>query len=199
MATGNKRLVYFLVFLVIVLPVITGILVWQLLPDCNGDDSDAGAHVNNLNQQATLDVVTVTTTTSDPFGAGPWRNLRLPKFVIPIHYDIVLFPDFYGNNSWFYGNETVEIFIAKETNTILIHAHLLNITSTRLTKDDGDDVVLKQTFQHEKNQFWVVETVDNLQANTTVFLYLSFNGDMGKAIVGLYKSTYYNSVTRQYR
>lgn len=198
----NKRLVYFLVLLVIAVPVVVGILVWQLtdktcenkLPSVNGD-SDA----NTGNKQTTTSAPTQTTTPGFS-ETEPWKNLRLPRYVMPIRYKITLFPDIYNGNAWFYGNESVEIAIYKDTKYILIHQHFLNITNTSLRRKNGNnDIAIKKPFYYELNQFWVIETQDMLLNGSTVVLDLTFDGSLSRAIVGFYKSKYVNSLTNETR
>ena len=198
----NKRLVYFLVFLVIALPVVVGILVWKLtdnscedkLPSVNGD---SGA--NTGNKQTTSPAPTQTTTPGFS-ETEPWKNLRLPRYVMPIHYEITLYPDIYNGNAWFYGNESVEIAIYKDTNFILIHQHFLNITKTSLKlKSDNSTIDIKEPYYYEQNQFWVIETQEMLRNGSRVILELTFDGSLSRAIVGFYKSSYVNSITGETR
>ena len=198
----NRRVIYFLVVLLIVLPILTGVLVWHFMPKCDKDDSRAGqlkltteapAHTDTSTHSDTLGTTTV------PFEDGPWKDLRLPRTVIPVHYVITLYPDFYGDNAWFYGNETVEIDIKEETKHILIHVNFLNITSTRLEDDDGNSLDIHRTFEYKPNQFLVVETTSPIPANKTVYLHIQFDGSLTRSIVGLYKSVYTNSLTKEKR
>ena len=188
----DKRLCYVLVFVAIALPVIVGVVVWKLTDaSCANDSSGPGAGLPIVGDDKTT--APPQTTTSVPAGAI-WENLRLPSYIVPIHYDITLYPDFYESNGWFYGNETVEIDIQQTTNVILIHTNFLNITRTRLSYSDGINIELSRTFWFEENQFWVVETVAPIRVGT-VYLDLEFDGSLTRAIVGFYKSSYVNSDT----
>lgn len=60
-------------------------------------------------------------------GTAPWLNLHLPAYTVPRHYDLVLYPDFYGTNSVFYGNVTIEIDIKQATWYLLVHIKDLNV------------------------------------------------------------------------
>ena len=59
-------------------------------------------------------------------GTAPWTNLYLPKYTIPIHYDLTLYPDFYGDHAEFYGNVTIEIDVKQATQYLLVHIKYLN-------------------------------------------------------------------------
>ena len=190
----DKRLCYLLAFVAVVLPVIVGVVVWKITDaSCADDNSGPGTGLPVVGDDKTTAPPTVQTTTPAPAGAI-WGNLRLPKYIVPIHYEITLYPDFYDDNGWFYGNETVEIDIQQTTNVVLIHANFLNITRTRLTYSDGTNIELSRTFWYEENQFWVVETVEPVRVGT-VYLDLEFDGSLTRAIVGFYKSSYVNSDT----
>lgn len=59
-------------------------------------------------------------------GTEPWLNLYLPKSTIPIHYDLTLYPDFYGDNAEFYGNVTIEIDVTQASRHLLVHIKRLD-------------------------------------------------------------------------
>ena len=193
----NRRCCYFLVFCVIVLPVITGVVVWYLTDSAcdSAKDGDMQSESGTKPTEAVPETTKSPTTISE---TEPWKNLRLPTSVVPVHYDITLYPNFYGDNGWFYGNETVELSIKQSTKYILIHANFLNITRTELRYTDGQDISIKRTFWYAENQFWVVETVTPVQVSR-VFLTLQFDGSLTREIFGFYKSTYVNSETKEER
>ena len=190
----DKRLCYFLGFLFIAIPVIVGVVVWKVT-DTNCSNGNDGQGLPIVGDQTTT--APEQTTIGLPED-GPWRTLRLPSFIVPIHYDITLYPDFYGDHGWFYGNETVEIQIQQATNVILIHANFLNITETRLRYSNGSNIPLIMSTWYGENQFWVVMAEDEIEVST-VYLDLEFDGSLTRAIVGFYKSSYVNSKTGQVR
>ena len=205
--TSNKRILFVLVALVIILPVITGILVWYFTPKCDSDKPKG----NEFFMTSRVPVSTAAPfdrtelhivpkgTTAAPFEDGPWKELRLPRTVIPVHYEITLHPDFYGNNAWFYGKETIEIDVIESTCHILIHINYLNITMTSLEDSNGNAIEISRTFEYKPNQFLVIETKEMLQQGQRVKLRISFDGSLTRSIVGLYKSVYTNSLTGEKR
>lgn len=189
----DKRCCYFLIFLVIALPVIVGVVVWKITEtNCSNGSSGLGQGSPIVGDGETTTVSGQSTTVIP--ADEPWRNLRLPNYIVPIHYDITLYPDFYDDHGWFYGNETVEIEIKQTTNVILIHTNFLNITRTQLAYADGTNIPLSETFWYEENQFWVIKSQEPV-AVSTVNLDLQFDGSLTRAIVGFYKSSYVNSKT----
>ncbi|KAH3863357.1 glutamyl aminopeptidase-like [Dreissena polymorpha] len=210
---ANKRLVYFLVFLVIALPVITGILVWKLLPGCDDKTNTAeSGRAGSQVQPTASGVQTVPTSaplqttnstlsgklTTPPFEDGPWKTLRLPGTVLPVHYNLTMFPDFYDNASTFYGNVSIELQVKEATQLFMVHVLFLDIAQTKLLDGPfGNAISIKRTFEYKPNQFWVVETTKPILANSTVYLDIQFSGSLNRSIVGFYKSTYINSITKK--
>lgn len=193
----NKRILYMLVALLVVLLVLTGLLIWKFTQKCDEDHSNT-AHLE-MTTQPTDQPSTPAWTTAVPFEDGPWKDLRLPRSVIPVHYDIMLYPDFYGDKGWFYGNETIEIDIREPANHILVHVNYLNITKTSLEDSNGNSIEINRTFEFKPNQFLVIETKEALQVNQSVKLSISFDGSLSRDIVGFYKSVYLNSQTKEMR
>ncbi|XP_013411098.1 glutamyl aminopeptidase [Lingula anatina] len=188
-------------FLFVAIPVLVGLLTWYLR-DCASEVASPvqEARTGSPAVPHSTDRTTGASTASPWPSSEPWRNLRLPPHIIPTHYDITLYPDFYGNHSTFYGNVSVELNITEETRHILIHIKYLDVTATRLTeKDTGQDVPISRNFSYIPNQFWVVETNSNISANSQVVLHLTFEGSLSNGIVGFYKSTYVNSITGETR
>ncbi|XP_050391475.2 glutamyl aminopeptidase [Patella vulgata] len=190
----NRRLLYIFLLLFIIIPVVVGVLVWHFTKD-HYEKSQSSTDSIVGGEETTL-----MTTTHGYYPDQPWRNLRLPRTIVPVHYDITLYPDFYEDNGWFYGNETITIRIDEPSKYILVHYKYMNITRTVLTNHrNGNVIAIAQTFSNEENQFWVVETEESLAAGTTVDLFLQFDGSLTNAIVGFYKSTYVNSQTNETR
>lgn len=190
----NKRLFFILCVLLIILPVVVGVLVWNFTK-CEADDShnNEGITESNRGGEGTTTDTPVVSTTHPEWEI--WKNLRLPDYIKPVHYDITLYPDFYEEDKgWFYGNETVEIKISRNTSYILIHINYLNVTRTELFDNvTGDSIPIQDSFHYEPNQFWVIKTKTPVENGTVVNLVLSFDGSLTRTIVGFYKSTYTDS------
>ena len=136
----------------------------------------------------------------------PWLNVRLPHHVIPIHYDLTLFPDFYDPDqadARFYGNVSILINITSQpTRHLIVHANKLTIhqTAVRLnfspetTQDDS--LRVRKAFSFTGNQYWVVELDRELQPESVVWLDMKFEGSMIGKLSGLYRTSYVDSRTQ---
>ncbi|KAK3089030.1 hypothetical protein FSP39_000261 [Pinctada imbricata] len=198
----NKRVVYACVILMLALPVLVGVLVWYFTKnDCdaklNNNPPSAAAAANTGGKLSTkLPEVT----TRKPSADEPWLYPRLTRDVLPSHYDITLYPNFYGDNGVFEGNETVELDVKKDTRFVLIHINFLDISQTSLRfKDTSQSISFKTPWFYEKNQYWVIECDQTLAKGSVLVLDLTFSGSLTRAIVGFYKSSYINSITKEER
>jgi len=139
----------------------------------------------------------------------PWLNARLPQHVIPVHYNLALFPDVYDpdhDDARFYGNVSILINItSKPTRHLLVHANKLTIRKTtvrlhRSSETTHDDSVHVQTaFNYTDNQYWVVQLDSDLEPASSVWLDMTFEGSMIGRLTGLYRTSYVDSRTQQKR
>lgn len=80
-------------------------------------------------------------TNGEPF---PWQDVRLPRFVEPVHYDLFMHP----NLTSFFNKGSVEIVlnVHQRSNFLLLHAKELNISGISLQGSTGAAPVAVQRF-----------------------------------------------------
>ena len=138
------------------------------------------------------------TPTTEPIEAAKlWENHRLPDYIIPEHYDLTLYPDFYDGRGEFTGNVTITLNVTKSSSHLLIHIRDLKVIGTRLRRG-GKILDIAKTFHYEKNEYWVVEAADVIQKGL-IQVEMQFEGSLVNGIVGLYKSVYINTLTNETR
>ncbi|XP_050455347.1 aminopeptidase N-like [Cataglyphis hispanica] len=128
---------------------------------------------------------------------------RLPKEVVPIHYDIRLIPHIVEGNFTFNGEVDIDIEVVKPTNKIALHTEQLMIDEllTRLTRKGNDDVNAAQNYipkEHEYNndtQILTIRFEERLDPGTYK-LYLKFEGVI-MYIHGFYRSFYTDNEGRK--
>ena len=65
-----------------------------------------------------------------------WWNVRLPKNIVPVHYDVLLNIDL--KKLEFYGNVEILVNVSTSTENVLVHVHKMNITSVSVEQaSDG--------------------------------------------------------------
>lgn len=127
-------------------------------------------------------------------------NFRLPAGIRPTLYNLYLHPDL--KTKTFSGNVKIHLEITKPTNFIPVHIKFLNITKTDLFKNNpggkSSVVEIKQSFEYGKFEYWVTETVNNLEVGDYMIDF-DFNGSLANRIVGFYQSSYFDKKKNQSR
>ena len=120
--------------------------------------------------------------------AEPWHNVRLPKYITPVHHDMTIDTNFTTDS--YTGESFIEINITKATEYILIHKRTLTIDSTRVLDESKEkELGIKKTFYFKYNEFWVVEMKEELDPGIYV-LHLKFHSKLSRRLDGYYLSTY---------
>ena len=68
-------------------------------------------------------------------GSEVWWNVRLPKNIVPEHYDVRLYIDL--ENSEFFGTVAIRVNVSSSTENVLVHVNKMNITSASVEKASG--------------------------------------------------------------
>ncbi|BFZ03563.1 hypothetical protein BsWGS_06602 [Bradybaena similaris] len=200
--TVSKRPLIIVTVVFIIIVIIVGVVTWKITKDAFENQP----HVAEVTQTEAPRLTPATASTQDitpspqEIQAKPWLSLRMLRHVLPVHYDIVMYPDFYGDHGDFYGNETIELQVLEPTRYFLVHVHTtyLNVTQAFLWDNStGNPIRIVHSFYYRPHEFFVVEA--ERPVDTAVQLELSFQGSLTKTIMGIYKSTYYNTQTKEDR
>ena len=127
---------------------------------------------------------------AEPVLTEAWeKDVRLPSHLLPLHYDLYLHPDL--SSGLFMGRVTIAIEATSPTSYFLVHTKHLDISDTRLSNEDGEEVSYMRAFEYERNEFWVVQLEGEVEAGN-YSLSMQFNGNLTRGITGFYKSVYTN-------
>lgn len=127
----------------------------------------------------------------------PEKDLRLPRSIKPISYDLILLPFLSGENFTFHGEVEIKILIAERCKNVTLHAFSLQVlwNYSYIQKIDNDNEraenvsIAKQYFIEDK-QFLVLETSKMLEVNAFYLVKLKFIGSIKDNLQGFYKSSY---------
>ncbi|XP_051918183.1 aminopeptidase Ey-like [Hippocampus zosterae] len=133
--------------------------------------------------------------------AAPWDRYRLPTSLIPLSYNITLWPHLSPDPDsglyLFTGSSTVAFECATGTDLILIHSYRLNYTLLQnkhiallLASGDGFVPSITATWLQPKQQYLVVQLNGVLTQGETYLLYTEFTGELADDLAGLYRSEY---------
>ncbi|XP_035520141.1 aminopeptidase Ey-like [Morone saxatilis] len=131
----------------------------------------------------------------------PWDKYRLPKSLVPDHYNVTLWPRLTQNSTTglfiFTGHSTVEFVCAEETDLILIHSNKLNYTkrennhSASLTSLGGVKAPsIKSSWLQQVTQYLVLQLDGKLMKGHRYHLYTEFTGELADDLGGFYRSEY---------
>lgn len=155
------------------------------------------------NEAATKPTVTpdpsFTTATTPSTPKEPWQRYRLPDSLVPVSYNVTLWPHMEPDENGLYvfqGNSTVIFTCEKETDLILIHSNKLN-----LTRFDGHQATLKglagaaapaieSTWLEVPTQYLVIRLQSALAVNSSYELHTQFVGELANDLGGFYRSEY---------
>nr|XP_020509293.1 endoplasmic reticulum aminopeptidase 2-like [Labrus bergylta] len=123
----------------------------------------------------------------------PWSRLRLPRYINPLHYDLLLHPNLTSLS--FNGSVQIQIDVQNNTNWVVLHSKGLNITKATildLNLAHLSDQVLPVLYNPSHEQIGIFSP-RVLTSGQKYFLYLEFAAKLAEGFYGLYKSSYRTS------
>uniref|UniRef100_A0A671EKE2 Aminopeptidase n=3 Tax=Rhinolophus ferrumequinum TaxID=59479 RepID=A0A671EKE2_RHIFE len=128
-------------------------------------------------------------TNREPF---PWRELRLPSMVIPLHYDLFVHPNLTSLD--FVASEKIEVLVRDATQFIILHSKDLEIMNAALHSEEdlryrkpGKKLNVLSYPAHQQIALLVPET---LMADLRYYVVIDFQAKLSDGFEGFYKSTY---------
>ncbi|XP_073818645.1 suppressor of ER stress-induced death [Musca autumnalis] len=141
------------------------------------------------------------------------RDVRLPRSIKPLKYNISLEPYLFEGNFTFDGEVQINILAVEDCYNITMHAVDLNISKndvsirrqqqqdTLETKPAGDngktsassevtELRIRKQYLQEAKQFFVIELYDKLVQNTEYVINIKFSGLIQDTLQGFYRSSY---------
>ncbi|AFS52616.1 M1 family metallopeptidase [Leptospirillum ferriphilum] len=112
---------------------------------------------------------------------------QLPRDVRPVHYDLLLAPDL--DRMTFSGTVSIEVEVYRDTLEFVLNAKDLRIHEARAFVGGADSPLeVRSDPEYER----LILRGDRLfGAESRVVLYLSFSGEIGNLLAGLYKSQFF--------
>ncbi|XP_061532510.1 aminopeptidase N [Phycodurus eques] len=139
---------------------------------------------------------------------SPWDRYRLPTSLVPLSYNITLWPHLTPDPDsglyLFTGTSTVMFECTTETDLVLIHSNKLNYTllenkdiALLLASGDGFVPSITSTWLQPKTQYLVVQLNGRLSQGETYLLHTEFTGELADDLAGLYRSEYVEDGARR--
>lgn len=193
-----SRITFFLLLVIFLCSLIAVALLVYNFAVCPTEDNQSTC--NSQYQHHLNGNFSPVSTTSDEETTQPviFKDVRLPRSVKPVSYDIVIAPNLNGENFTFKGYVAIKIHIHESCTNISLHSWALKIsrnqTALKMMDENGDltsdEIEIKnQQFVDEK-QFLVIETKQELKKGKNYLLKLKYTGQITDNLQGFYKSSY---------
>ncbi|XP_053330196.1 aminopeptidase Q [Spea bombifrons] len=147
---------------------------------------------------------------------GIWDNLRLPNYLVPLHYDLELWPKMYPDsedNVVLSGQVNISMECVEMTDVVLLHSDGLNISRAQLKLVDNpqagvgnrtpqtrgagnptslseDSIGIKDLWNSKAHQYLVLELERPLVAKRHYVLELDYSGYLSNDYSGLFFAHY---------
>ncbi|XP_067090947.1 aminopeptidase N-like [Osmerus mordax] len=130
---------------------------------------------------------------------SPWDQYRLPKTLVPDHYNVSLYPRLTTDSAGLYiftGKSLVVFTCVEETDLILIHSNKLNYTlvdgqlATLSAVGVSAAPTIKSSRLQTTTQYLVLQLSGKLTKGTSYQLDTVFQGELADDLAGFYRSEY---------
>uniref|UniRef100_A0A8C5BEE3 Aminopeptidase n=1 Tax=Gadus morhua TaxID=8049 RepID=A0A8C5BEE3_GADMO len=111
---------------------------------------------------------------ADP--AFPWSHLRLPSYIVPVHYELRLHPNL--TELRLSGSVRVQVEVKNDTNWVVLHSKALNISNAMLRE------------REKKSNNPTEQSIILLGPGLTLAVSLQFGAELTEGFYGFYKSSY---------
>ncbi|GFS49299.1 endoplasmic reticulum aminopeptidase 2, partial [Nephila pilipes] len=125
----------------------------------------------------------------------PWRNIRLPRHILPTHYDLLLRPNV--TTRTFEGEERIHLNITTATDYLLLHESGLKILSTRLLRE-SKELNISEELSYKRNEYHVIILEKEIPPGTYL-LNLEFSGKFSSTGSGMDRYEYKHRKTGDIR
>lgn len=161
-------------------------------------DTHDTSHVISLNNGNDHEV-TATEHNSHASATGGILDLRLPRSIVPITYDIKLIPFLFNNNFTFAGEVKIVVNVTESCKNVTLHATALTIHDSDVVVKKVDNQTLtttnarigiKSQYFVEPKQFYVIELNDTLLVGSLYAVEIKYTGVLNDLLQGFYRSSY---------
>nr|XP_015220327.1 PREDICTED: leucyl-cystinyl aminopeptidase [Lepisosteus oculatus] len=121
----------------------------------------------------------------------PWTEIKLPKNVKPIHYDLSLHPNLTTNQ--FEGNVSILVKVLEDTKNIVIHSSELNISKVTFARLGENQSNATKHLEYRPWQQIAIQAPEHFQKGQSYILTLEYTAYLSGNYYGFYNSSYENT------
>ncbi|KAK8788791.1 hypothetical protein V5799_021432 [Amblyomma americanum] len=131
-----------------------------------------------------------------PPAKPPPKNLRLPRSLVPVHYDVELKPTLEGNFT-FAGSVAILVKCATATSSVTLHVKDLNVSDVSVSEAAGSRMEHDKYDEDKSLQFLVISLKRPLAAGSNYTIRMNFVGSLNDDLAGFYRSSYVDASGRK--
>lgn len=119
------------------------------------------------------------------------KDVRLPRSIAPVTYNISIIPFLEEGNFTFHGEVKIRINVTEDCHNITLHSTDLDILNGTTVKDlSGNVFPIKSTYFVEDKQFFIIMIDDLLKKDMQLEMGMKFIGQIADNLQGFYRSSY---------
>ncbi|XP_028312600.1 endoplasmic reticulum aminopeptidase 2 [Gouania willdenowi] len=123
----------------------------------------------------------------------PWSRVRLPRYIVPLHYRLLLHPNL--TKLSYTGSVQIQVDVQNNTNWVVLHSKGLQISSATILDENLahlSDKVLPVLHNPSHEQIGIFSP-RVLSSGQKYFLYIEFAAELADGFYGFYRSSYTSS------
>ncbi|XP_071098659.1 endoplasmic reticulum aminopeptidase 1-like isoform X1 [Haliotis cracherodii] len=145
--------------------------------------------LNTVTEAATTPAPKVQTYIATNGKDFPWKDIRLPKNLIPESYDILIHPNI--SQSYFKGRVIMKVRVISQTDFVVFHIKNLNVTHFDVKSlKDGEPIHTTEYLEYKEGQQFYIKLGRSLEVDEQVEVTVKFEALLVNKLVGFYKSSY---------
>lgn len=158
----------------------------------NNGSLDHSSPSDNSESARILDTTTMVPNTN----ASTKVDVRLPRAILPISYDLKLIPFLIADNFTFRGETQIKLRILEDCDNITLHSVQLTIRplDVKIYKlmegEEDEEIVKRRQFTVDEKQFYVIELRETLLKDQIYMLKIKYVGQLNDYLQGFYRSSY---------
>ncbi|XP_044301671.1 leucyl-cystinyl aminopeptidase isoform X2 [Varanus komodoensis] len=133
-----------------------------------------------------------TTDDTYPFATNgkrfPWAQFRLPSYVVPVHYDIVLKPNL--TTKVFSGSVQITVEVRQVTWHVILHSSHLNITKVTLTSSSSSQPKSVKLLEYPTNDQIAILAPEALLTGQQYNISMEYFSELSDTYFGFYRVAY---------
>ncbi|GBO21729.1 hypothetical protein AVEN_272907-1 [Araneus ventricosus] len=116
--------------------------------------------------------------------------VRLPRSIVPEHYDIELQPYIYPGNFTFDGKVRIIIKVIEATDNVTLHVNNVTVRESSVRFSGPGAPSIASTSEDKERQFYILHLKGSLTAGQKYEVEMDYVGCLNDQLAGFYRSSY---------